>query len=80
MVTTAKEVCGTAKVGCVKGDAWWNEDVRAVVQRKKEAYLGMLQGRVSQDEYRITKLNAAKIVRESKAKCERDRVDKLQHL
>lgn len=36
--------------------AWWNREITAVVQRKKEAYLGILEGSISQDEFQDSEM------------------------
>ena len=58
VVEAAKEVCGVTRVGHERGTAGWNDRVAQAVKEKKEAYMGVLNGNVSEDEYRKKKREA----------------------
>ena len=73
-----EKVCGRVKIGKGrKGDAWWNEEIKEGVKRKRTAWRKMLQKDVPDDErerrkraYKILKNEVKRIV--GKAKKERD--------
>ena len=43
MVESAREVCGSVRVGRkTPKSAWWNNEIKAAIRRKKAAWKGML--------------------------------------
>src|SRR5678815_1668645 len=73
IVSSAKEVCGCAKVGSknVKSE-WWNEEVMQAVKSKKEAWLNVLKANdeVSKERclelYKEEKRNTKRCIRKRK--------------
>ncbi|KAF1010546.1 MAG: hypothetical protein GAK29_05048 [Acinetobacter bereziniae] len=84
IVGKAQEVCGVARVGGMKKDAWWNDDVKAAVGEKKEAYKRMIatkdvdERKVMSEEYRRKKTDAKVIVRESKDAIRKKEGERMQ--
>ena len=43
MVESAREVCGSVKVGGKNPKSvWWNDEIKAAVRRKEDAWKGVL--------------------------------------
>jgi hypothetical protein len=62
---SATEVCDIARVDYKGGTAWWNEEVRVVMEEKKEAYLKWIAAKKESDKksmYEVykKKINVAK--------------------
>src|SRR5678815_2860189 len=73
IVSSAKEVCGCAKVGSKNANSeWWNEEVIQAVKSKKEAWLNVLKANdeVSKERclelYKEEKRNAKRCTRKRK--------------
>ena len=80
----AKEVCGEAVIGRVKGDLWWNDVVKNAVDEKKKAYLRMIDAKSVSERKELyevykEKRAAAKVtVQESKSNVRREVEEKMQ--
>src|SRR5678816_1679135 len=73
IVSSAKEVCGCAKVGSKNDNSeWWNEEVKKAVKNKKEAWLNVLKANdeVSKERclefYKEEKRNTKRCIRRRK--------------
>ncbi|CAF3333272.1 unnamed protein product [Rotaria sp. Silwood2] len=73
IIDAAAETCGLKRIGLVNGQkktAWWTEEIRKIINKKKTAYRNWLQQQTSENwhNYKQIRDNAKKMVREAKAK------------
>ncbi|KAF2887971.1 hypothetical protein ILUMI_18202 [Ignelater luminosus] len=70
ILETAKESCGTAKIGNqeIKRTAWWTEEIKNVIKEKKKAGKKYITGRKPQDyeTYKEKRTIVTTLVKESK--------------
>ena len=71
ILEVGEEVCGTRKIRegkRRKGSEWWSEEIRRVVERKKEGFLIWSRTRSEEDldEYRRMKRLVKRMIREAK--------------
>lgn len=72
VVDSAESICGVTVLGRMRGDAWWNREVKEAVEKKKDAYRAVLAARgtlnenLRRDEYKIRKRECKEIVKRSK--------------
>ncbi|CAK1588725.1 unnamed protein product [Parnassius mnemosyne] len=72
MVSAAEEVCGTIKRGSSKRrDAWWNDEVKEAVKKKKKAWLDYLASSNDKDmrekmkeRYKLQKVHTKALIEE----------------
>lgn len=75
------KVCGTAAVGRMTEDAWWNDEIRVALNEKKQAYLRKLNIRDlsgderirSENDYRMKTKKVKMLVKESSVHRQLDR-------
>lgn len=84
LLEVSEKCCGTKWVGPTPGGskrtAWWTEEVKEAVKRKKTLFKQWLGNKTleARDNYQVARREAAIIVKEAKAKTERDFCKKLE--
>ncbi|CAK1580622.1 unnamed protein product, partial [Parnassius mnemosyne] len=87
MVSAAEEVCGTIKRGSSKRrDAWWNDEVKEAVKKKKKAWLDYLASSNDKDmrekmkeRYRLQKVHTKALIEEVRERCRMEADERLSH-
>ncbi|CAK1578395.1 unnamed protein product [Parnassius mnemosyne] len=87
MVSTAEEVCGTIKRGSSKRrDAWWNDEMKEAVRKKKKAWLDYLASSNDKDmrekmkvRYKLQKVHTKALIEEVRERCRMEADERLSH-